>query len=134
MQHRTRRSVPLDPPCLPLPLFDITHVALERAMTGASVRQRALTENLANANVPGYQRRDVDFHGTLQRAMTGGIDALERTGFAAQATGEGAVRADGGTVDVDRESTELAQNGLEYQALATVIKSHTSILRTAIGR
>ncbi len=114
-------------------LFDITHVALERALTGASVRQRALSENLANANTPGYQRQDVDFHGTLQRAIAGGTPALERTSFAAQQTGDGAVRADGGTVDVDREQSELAENGLEYQALTTVIATRDAILRTAIG-
>jgi flagellar basal-body rod protein FlgB len=117
-----------------LPLFDITNVALERAMAGASLRQKTLTENLANANTPGYQRKDVDFHGALQRAMVGGTASLQRTGFAPQATGDGAVRPDGGTVDVDREATELAQNGLEYQALSTVIAARTSILRTAMGR
>jgi flagellar basal-body rod protein FlgB len=116
-----------------LPLFDITHVALERALSGASLRQRALSDNLANANVPGYQRRDVDFQGALQRAMTGGASAVERTGFSIQATREGAVRADGGTVDVDRESTELAQNSLTYEALTSVLKSRDGILRTAIG-
>jgi flagellar basal-body rod protein FlgB len=116
-----------------LPLFDITHVALERALSGASLRQKTLTENLANANTPGYQRKDVDFHGALQRALGGGIGALETTGFAAQPTGEGAVRADGGTVDVDREGAELAENGLEYQALATVVRARTDILKSAIG-
>jgi flagellar basal-body rod protein FlgB len=116
-----------------LSLFDITHVALERALTGASVRQRTLAENLANANVPGYQRRDVDFHGQLQRAMGAGTPALERTSFAAETTGEGAVRPDGGTVDMDRESALLAQNGLEYEAIAAVVKGRSSILRTAIG-
>jgi len=118
----------------PLPLFDITHVALERALSGASLRQRALSDNLANANVPGYQRQDVDFHGTLQRAMGAGHAGLERTAFAISPTGEGAVRPDGGTVDVDREATELAQNGLEYQALATVIKGHADIIRSAMSK
>ena len=118
-----------------MPLFDITHVALERALSGASLRQQALSDNLANANVPGYQRKDVDFHGTLQRAMAGGTTAgVESTGFAAETTGDGAVRADGGTVDIDRETTELAQNGLEYQALATVVRSRSDIIRSAIGR
>ena len=124
---------PYDPP-VPLPLFDITHVALERAISGASLRQTTLTENLANANTPGYQRRDVDFHGALQRAMGAGIGAVERTGFSAESTGDGAVRPDGGTVDVDRESTLLAENGMEYQALVTVAKSQSAILRTAMGR
>ncbi len=130
--HRTWRSAPNDlhPP---VPLFDITHVALERALSGASLRQQTLTENLANANTPGYQRKDVDFHGTLQRAMIGGPAGLERTGFAAQETGEGAVRADGGSVDPDREATLLAQNAMEYEALAAVVKGRSAILRTAIG-
>ena len=125
---------PYDLPFSHLPLFDITHVALERALSGASLRQQTLTENLANANTPGYQRKDVDFHGTLQRALLGGTPGLERTGFAAQETGEGAVRADGSTVDVDREATELAENGLEYQALSTVVAARAAILRTAMGR
>ncbi len=116
-----------------MPLFDITHIALERALSGAGVRQRALTENLANANVPGYRRQDVDFHGTLQRAMGGGTPALERVGFTPEVEDGGVVRADGGSVDVDKETTLLAQNGLEYEALASVIRGRSDILRTAIG-
>jgi flagellar basal-body rod protein FlgB len=117
-----------------LPLFDITHVALERALSGASLRQRALSDNLANANVPGYQRQDVDFHGALQRAMGAGRPGVEAASFSIEQTREGAVRPDGGTVDVDREATELARNGLEYQALATVVKGHADIIRAAMGR
>ena len=117
-----------------MPLFDLTHVALERALSGASLRQRALSDNLANANVPGYQRQDVDFHGTLQRAMGAGRPGLETASFAIQQTREGAVRPDGGTVDVDREQSELAENGLEYQALSTVVAARASIIRTAMGR
>lgn len=117
-----------------MPLFDITHVALERAMAGASLRQKTLTENLANANTPGYQRKDVDFHTALRGALVGGPDSVKATSFAAMRTGEGAVRADGGTVDIDRESAELAQNGLEYQALSTVVNARADILRAAMGR
>ena len=42
-------------------LFDTTQTALERAMIGTGARQAALADNLANANTPGYQRKDVDF-------------------------------------------------------------------------
>ena len=41
-------------------LFDTTQTALERAMIGTSARQAALADNLANANTPGYQRKDVE--------------------------------------------------------------------------
>lgn len=103
-------------------------------MVGASMRNKALTENVANANTPGYQRKDVDFHTALQGAMLGGSNAVKQTSFAAVQTNDGAVRADGGTVDIDRESAELAENGLEYQALSTVVNARADILRAAMGR
>jgi flagellar basal-body rod protein FlgB len=133
-EERTRRSAPTTSPSFTLPLFDITNVTLERAMVGSSMRNKALTENLANAETPGYQRKDVDFHTSLQSALVGGSNAVQQTSFAAMQTGEGAVRADGGTVDIDRENAELAQNGLEYQALSTVVKGRMEILRAAMGR
>ena len=53
-------------------LFDTTQLALERASQGVSLRQRTVAENLANANTPGYRRRDVEFHDALDSAMSGG--------------------------------------------------------------
>ena len=117
-----------------MPLFDTTHVTLERALSGASLRQRALAENLANANTPGYRRTDVDFHGALQRALTDGRTGVERAAFAAQVDATaGPQRADGGTVDPDREAALMAENGLESDALASVLRGHSAILRSAIG-
>ena len=117
-----------------MPLFDTTHVALERALSGASLRQRALAENLANANTPGYRRQDVDFHGALRRAMGDGTPAVERVTFAAAVdSAAGAQRADGGTVDADREAALMAENSLESDALASVLRSRSAILRSAIG-
>jgi flagellar basal-body rod protein FlgB len=117
-------------------LIDTTQLALEQAMSGASQRQTALANNLANAETPGYQRVDVDFHGALQAALGSG-DAKQRLqglAFSPQADGSvGAVRADGSTVDVDAESAKLAANGLEYQAAVQVASSRIDILRTAIG-
>ena len=51
-------------------LFDTTQFALEAAISGASTRQQALASNLANVNTPGYQRVDVDFHGSLAAGST----------------------------------------------------------------
>ncbi len=114
-------------------LFDTTQLALERAIEGAGRRHDALAANLANANTPGYQRVDVDFHSALQSAMVGGRPAVERTSFAVAETNDGPVREDGGTVDVDKEASELARNALDYQALASIVKARSSILRSAIG-
>jgi flagellar basal-body rod protein FlgB len=116
-------------------LHDTTQIALHRTIIGAGARTEALAANLANANTPGYQRVDVDFHGALARAMGTGspADALKGTTFAAETTGAGAVRADGSTVDVDAESAKLAANALEYQAAVGIAHARTAILRSAMG-
>ena len=119
-------------------LFDTTQLALERTIEGAATRQTALAGNLANANTPGYQRIDVDFHGTLAAALgeRQGLErrtAVERATFGAAAGGEGPVRMDGGTVDVDAESARLAANALEHQAAVTIARARIDILGAAMG-
>ena len=118
-------------------LFDTTQLALERAIEGAGKRHEALAANLANANTPGYQRVDVDFHTALTAAVAGGDEsrtALERLSFAPTADASaGATRADGSTVDVDSESAKLAANALEHQAAVTIAATRISILKTAMG-
>ena len=114
-------------------LFDTVHIALERALQGASMRHAALSENIANVNTPGYQRKDVDFHSALQAAMPAGRGAVEGVGFATSVDGAAPVRADGNSVDMDTESAGLAQNALEYEALTQVLRSRDEIVRSAIG-
>jgi flagellar basal-body rod protein FlgB len=114
-------------------LFDTTQLALEGAIKGAGIRHQALAANLANANTPGYQRVDVDFHGTLAAAIDD-RDALHSVSFTpARDASAGAVRADGGTVDVDAESAKLAANALEHQAAVQVAHARIGILKAAMG-
>jgi flagellar basal-body rod protein FlgB len=114
-------------------LFDTVHVSLERALQGAAMRHTALSENLANVNTPGYRRKDVDFHGALQAAMPAGKAAIAGVPFAETTDDSAPVRADGNSVDPDVESANLAQNALEYEAMAKVLSARDSILRTAMG-
>ena len=118
-------------------LFDTTQLALERAIEGAGKRHEALAANIANANTPGYQRVDVDFHGALQAAMGGDEDsntALEGLSFsAAKDASAGATRADGSTVDIDSESAKLAANALEQLAAVQVAHARLGILKAAMG-
>lgn len=101
-------------------------------MSGAGLRQATLAENLANANTPGYRRRDVDFHGELRAALQDGRD-VTGAAFAARTQPGGAMRADGNSVDIDVESAQLAQNALDYDALVSVHGARTDIMRTAMG-
>jgi flagellar basal-body rod protein FlgB len=118
-------------------LFDTTQSALEATISGASARQTALASNLANANTPGYQRVDVDFHSSLASALNAGgegaSDRLHGMTFTPEADASGAVRADGSTVDVDAESAKLAANALEHQAAVQVAHARIGILKAAMG-
>jgi flagellar basal-body rod protein FlgB len=116
-----------------VPLFDNTQLALERAISGASLRQEVLANNLANAETPGFKRSDVDFHTTLSQAMKADDPkAIEATSFSAQQDPQ-TLRADGNGVDIDVESANMAKNGLEYEALISVAKARVQILQSAMG-
>jgi flagellar basal-body rod protein FlgB len=129
VQGRTRRTTHKG--TRPTVLIDSTQLALQRAMEGAGLRQQALAANIANANTPGYQRQDVDFHAALAGAMASGDPASAR--LAIHQDAGTVVRADGSGIDVDAESAKLAANGLEYEQLAGAAKARLDILRAAMG-
>jgi flagellar basal-body rod protein FlgB len=122
---------PLDP-SRPVEIYDTTQTALEKAIMGASARQQAIAENLANVDTPGYQRVDVDFHTTLRNAMEQGD--LKGATFSPQRDASAQVRPDGSTVDADVEAAAQARNGLEYETLVQVSKARVDIIEAAMGR
>jgi flagellar basal-body rod protein FlgB len=113
-------------------LFDTTQLSLGAAMRGSTARQSALSDNLANVATPGYVRKDVNFHDTLAAALQDGTDTSS-VNFAAQNDTSAPVRVDGNSVDVDAENSALAQNALEYDALAKVAGTRIDILKSAMG-
>jgi flagellar basal-body rod protein FlgB len=121
-----------DPP-RPVTLIDNTQLGLERAISGASLRQSVLANNLANAETPGYKRMDVNFHDALAQAMGSNDSAtIEATAFSPRQDPQ-TLRADGNGVDVDTESAAMAKNGLEYEALVSVDKARIQIIQSALG-
>lgn len=114
-------------------LFDTTQIGLERALSGSSLRQQAIAQNIANVNTPGYRRQDVDFQTALQQAWSAGepgVESVQPTTVTDNAT---VMRADGSSVDIDTEAAEQAKNGLTYETVSQVMKSRISIIKSAIG-
>ncbi len=114
-------------------LFDTTQLGLERAIGAAGMRQSTLAGNIANANTPGYKRRDLDFKGELSAAIESGSDAVKRVEFEARTVQGTTMRADGNSVDIDVESASMASNALEYEALVAVARGRSDVLRSAMG-
>jgi flagellar basal-body rod protein FlgB len=116
-------------------LFDTTQLGLESAISGAGMRQATIAGNIANANTPGYQRKDVDFHTTLRNALASDtpMDAVKTAAFSPATDTTGPMRADGNGVDIDIESATMAASALEYETLVAVYTGRTDVLRSAIG-
>jgi flagellar basal-body rod protein FlgB len=112
-------------------LADTTQLALDTAMRGAWTRQTLLTNNIANANTPGYQREDLNFQGALKAALEGGQSPTEVS--LNPETQPGSAGPEGNGVDVDQESATLAENGLEYEAIVQVMGTRDEIMRSAMG-
>lgn len=115
-------------------LFDTTQLGLSAALRGSAARQTAIAQNLANVNTPGYRRMDVSFADALHGAMAKGDDAgLEAWTPATTVDDAAPMRADGNSVDLDTEAAAQASNGLQYQALTTVMGARIDILKSAMG-
>lgn len=120
---------------------------LEGGLDGLSLRNRVLADNIANADTPGFKRSDVNFGNVLQAALGNqdpGQLELKRTS-PRHLPGTGSlngnfvildqtttIRNDGNNVDIDQEMTNLAENTLQYNALARSLTSHLAMLRQVI--
>jgi len=116
-------------------LFDLTDLVVQRAMEGASLRQQVLTNNLANADTPGFKASDVDFQSSLEAALsssdpTSALGALSFTPTTATGT---SITADGNNVDMNQQLSDLTENALEYETLADIEKTRMSELQSAMG-
>src|SRR3954451_9402484 len=114
-------------------LFDTTQIGLERALSGASLRQQAIAQNIANVNTPGYRRQDVDFASALHAAWDEGERGVAGVDPQVQTDPGSVMRADGSSVDIDTEAADQAKNGLQFEAISTVMRTRTAILKSAIG-
>ncbi|AIA70551.1 flagellar basal-body rod protein [Pectobacterium atrosepticum SCRI1043] len=124
----------------------------QEALNLRAQRQEILAANIANADTPGYQARDIDFASQLSKTMEQG--RVNGTGIALKTTSVRHIPAqsfqppeldllyrvpdqpalDGNTVDMDRERTNFADNSLKYQTNLTVlggqIKGMMSVLQS----
>ncbi|HEY2718812.1 MAG TPA: flagellar basal body protein [Solirubrobacteraceae bacterium] len=112
-------------------LADTTQLALETAMRGAWMRQSLISNNIANANTPGYERETLNFQGALRSALAGGSSPSE-VGLQPEAQ-PGSAGPEGNGVNIDQEAALASENGLEYEAIVQAMGARNQILRSAMG-
>ncbi|MGH6768558.1 MAG: flagellar basal body rod protein FlgB [Xanthobacteraceae bacterium] len=125
-----------------IPLFSM----LRTRMHWHQERQRLLAENVANADTPKFQPRDLaPLKLDPSRPATASV-ALVRTNAAHLTSFGGIARFDqsrgdifearpsGNAVSLEDEMLKVAGNQMDFQAASTLYTRGLGLLRTAIGR
>lgn len=116
---------------------DTTTAALEKALEGQTLRQKAVANNIANVDTPNYRPQRVDFEQQLQAALAAGSDdepavteAVDRVRPEGFADAGPAMRRDGSGVDIEREMVDLADTALQQHALVRLLSKKLQMLRS----
>ena len=121
---------------------------LQKELSASTLRQQVLANNVANIDTPNFKRSDVDFQTVLKAALgekngdlslkltssrhIPGVTEGNGTGIGIVTDQTTSLRNDGNNVDVDREMSNVAENGLYYDSLTRAISSQLGLLRMVI--
>jgi len=109
-------------------------------------RAEILSQNLANADTPGYKARDLDFKSLINQALEmKSAPNMNRTSAGHMSTAEALASdssllyrtpmqpsIDGNTVDTDIEMAQFAKNTMDFQASLTFLQSRFRGLKGAL--
>ncbi len=110
-------------------MFDsVSYVAINSALDGLAARQRAIAENVANIQTPGYHAKKVQFEDALARAVADGTGAASAT----TARSLEPTRTDGNNVNLDSETLLNVDTNLRYQLATQAVDGNFSSVRTAM--
>lgn len=121
---------------------------LEKALDASWLRNEAISNNIANANTPGYKRSYVKFEDVLSDSIgkfhiSGedkdpeflpiGNDVAKINEPQIVTEDFTSMRKDENNVDVDVEMADLAKNTIEYNTLITQLSKEFNKIKSAIN-
>ncbi|MTH52737.1 flagellar basal body rod protein FlgB [Bacillus mangrovi] len=122
-------------------LFSNTVLSLENALKNTNIQQKVLSNNIANADTPGFKAKQAQFKDVLDGEMAS-LRAVRTDNrhfeFASADTGlsirnkAGSYHSNGNSVDIDREMSDLAKNQIQYNALADRLNGKFKSLQTVL--
>ncbi|MHA7777725.1 flagellar basal body rod protein FlgB [Roseibium sp. M-1] len=127
-----------------LPLFQ----ALKSKMQWHQTRQTVLAENIANADTPGFNAREVkeySFKDHIGRQSLGLATSTTRAGHISATLGGSAnakveemdsfeVTPSGNSVNLEEQMMKLTENQMDYQAATTLYTKGLGLIRTALSK
>ena len=130
-----------------MPISDIPILAMLRTrMEWHQERQRVLAENVANADTPGYQARDLAPPDFSRAVAVASLD-LARTDpqhlfgqgasdskFAPDSNGQFEVRPRGNSVTHEDEMMKVASNQMDFEAVTSIYTRSLALIKLAVGK
>ncbi len=128
-----------------IPILSMLRTRLEWAQS----RQKVLAENVANADTPGFQARDVTppkFEPTgasaardinplaLATTEPGHIAGGGQTGFAGQSDHKYEIHPTGNAVNLEQEMMKVAANQMDYQTVTALYAHSLNLIKIALGK
>jgi flagellar basal-body rod protein FlgB len=131
-----------------VPLFEV----LQKRMSWLSQRQDVLSQNVANADTPGYSAIDlkpIDFaqvlkSSTASSSFSGGLTVTDphhiavssnaSSGFQSGPAADDSIDQTGNTVSTEEEMMKVADTQAQYQAATDIYAKAISMMRTAIDK
>jgi flagellar basal-body rod protein FlgB len=131
-----------------MPISDIPILAMLRErMKWHQTRQQVLAENVANADTPGYQAKDItplNFEGQLRRVAALDLDltnpghiiadTAEESQFATNDAARYEIKPRGNSVSHEDEMMNVATNQMDYEAVTQLYTHSLSLIKLAAGK
>lgn len=117
---------------------------LERALDYSSLKQKVISQNIANVDTPNYKAKDVSFKSVLQNELDHTFNTyrtdnrhIDFSDSSSSSTGIITQRNvqynhNGNSVDMDKEMSNLATNQIYYNALIERLNGKFSTLQNVI--
>ncbi len=106
----------------------VTMSALSSALDGLAARQRAIADNVANLQTPGYHAKRVAFEAELARAVQDGSGSVTPTVERSLEP----TREDGNNVNLDTETLLNVDTNLRYQLATQAVTGAFASIRAAM--
>ncbi|MEK7395235.1 MAG: flagellar basal body rod protein FlgB [Fibrobacterota bacterium] len=122
--------------------------AVRLSLDASTMRQKAIANNIANVNTPGYQRIEVSFEDELKKALNPrqllgaqtdaghmpiGRPTLDKLQPQAYRPKDSTLPGQINNVDIDMEMAKLAENQILFNAGVKFLTERSSVIRSAIA-
>ena len=126
-----------------LNLFGGTISSLEKGLSYATLKNKTITQNIANVDTPNYKTKEVSFKDVFNDAKGATISAtrtdsrhydfsIEIGSNSIYSNDNFRSRPNGNAVNMDAEQAKLAENSIYYNALIERISGKFNSLNTVI--